>query len=105
MSALIQFAQTDRVQRILQNIRTLLSTIEGSVPLDESFGISPDAIDQPLPVAQMKISSDIAVKLQIYEPRAIIKEIKFTANHDGEMVPSVTVQISDSEYTVPGGAA
>ena len=40
LSSQVDFAPSDEVREILQNVRTILSTRKGSVPLDRDFGLT-----------------------------------------------------------------
>ncbi len=85
------------VMEILQNVRTIITTRKGSVPLDRDFGLPWDAVDQPLPVAQMLMRSEVIDAIERYEPRAKVTSVDFAEDvegaMDGVLKPIVTVQI------------
>lgn len=89
------------VMEILQNVRTIITTRKGSVPLDRDFGLPWDAVDQPLPVAQMLMRSEVIDAIEEYEPRATVVSVDFdedTASAmDGILKPRVVVQIGEEE--------
>ena len=59
LSSQVDFAPSDEVREILQNVRTILGTRKGSVPLDRDFGLTWAHIDKPLPVAKMLMRSEV----------------------------------------------
>ena len=59
LSSQVDFAPSDEVREILQNVRTILSTRKGSVPLDRDFGLTWAHIDKPMPVAKMLMRSEV----------------------------------------------
>ena len=97
----IDFSPADEVTEILQNIRTIITTVIGSVPLDRDFGISWDHLDMPLPVAQTLMRTAIIDAIREFEPRATIVSIEFDENTDdamdGIMKPKVIVSIGEDE--------
>ncbi|MSS82373.1 GPW/gp25 family protein [Acidaminococcus fermentans] len=92
----IDFAPKTVRAEILQNVRTIISTVMYSVPLDRAFGIDASFLDRPMAVAQAAISSEILRAVRRYEPRATITTISFTGDEDGKMVPKVEVSINES---------
>lgn len=79
---------------IIQNIKTILTTLQGTVPLDRDFGIDGTLIDKPLTVAKPLIVKDIKEKIEQYEPRAKFVSISWNgSNIDGKLIPSVRVAI------------
>lgn len=101
LSSQIDFAPTNEVREILQNVRTILSTRKGSVPLDRDFGLTSEHIDKPLPVAKMLMRSEVIDTVEKYEPRATIVSIDFyedtTVAMDGILKPRIVVQIGEGE--------
>lgn len=87
------------VEEVMQNIRTLLSTIVGSVPLDRELGMEATFIDEPEPRAMMRLSIFALETIQEYEPRVEVTNIDFVPLPDdaldGRMYPKVTVRILD----------
>jgi uncharacterized protein len=87
------------LEEITQNIRTILTTIEGEVPLDRSFGISNTFIDAPQPKAMMKLVIFITESIQEYEPRVEVLEVDFIESKEvaieGRLIPKVKVKILD----------
>lgn len=96
-TAAIDFAPASLVEEVLQNVRTILSTVKYSVPLDREFGISGTAVDLPMPQAKAVLSVEIFTAVKRYEPRAIIQSINFTGEETGKLVPTLEVRIVGSE--------
>lgn len=87
------------VEEIMQNIKTLLTTIVGTVPLDRKLGIDGTIIDYPINKAIAKFSIYILESIQEYEPRVIVLEIDYEKNLetalDGKLYPRVKVRVKD----------
>jgi hypothetical protein len=94
----IEFAPTNTVTEILQNVRTILGTPKYSVPLDRDFGINATMLDEPLPVAQARLTAEIIAAVERWEPRAQVVRVSYAdmttgdAN-DGVLRPKVRVRI------------
>jgi hypothetical protein len=96
----IDFTPKNETLEILQNIRTILTTSKYSVPLDREFGLSTTWLDEPLPVAQAKLSAEIIQQINKYEPRAKVKKISYeTDGLNGKLIPKVVVVIEHSEQS------
>lgn len=81
------------LSEILQNVRTILTTVKGTIPLDREFGIDDRIIDMPMHIAQAKLSNEIFQAIKRYEPRVTIGNISFTASLDGRLIPKVVISI------------
>lgn len=92
----IDLAPKTTVEEVLQNVRTIISTIKYEIPLDRGFGIDGDVIDIPMQQAQAKLTQEIFWAVRKYEPRAIIESISFTGDASGKMVPKVEVSIRET---------
>lgn len=99
LSSQVDFAPSDEVREILQNVRMILSTRKGSVPMDRDFGLTWEHVDKPMPVAEMLMRSEVIDAVERYEPRARVTSVDFAEDLDGAMdgvlKPVVTVQIGD----------
>ncbi|WP_282164358.1 GPW/gp25 family protein [Turicimonas muris] len=95
----IVFNPPDVVSEILQNVRTIISTRIGTVPLDRDFGLSWDAVDEPLPIAQVRMRLAVIEAVKKYEPRAKVVSVELQDDIDkaleGIAVASVTVMIEE----------
>lgn len=90
----INFGATG-IEEVLQNIRMILLTPIFSVPLDREFGTDWSMLDNPMPMAQAKIISQIFAAIRKYEPRAEVMEIDFVQDMadvlEGRIVPRVVI--------------
>lgn len=86
------------LKEIMQNIKTIVSTLKGTVPLDRSFGVNSDLIDMPMPKAQSRLTAEIVAAIEKYEPRCKVVKVTFTGDGiDGILIPKVRVKI-DEQY-------
>ena len=67
----------DKREKIIQGIKTLVSTPIGSVPLDRGFGIDFSFIDKPADIAKQLFTSQFYDKLNKYFPEIKIESIEF----------------------------
>lgn len=92
----IDFAPQTELKEIIQNVKTILTTMKYSVPLDRNFGIIAASIDEPIPLAKAKCSAEIVEAIQRYEPRAEIVRITFNGDGmDGILKPNVQIRIKN----------
>ena len=89
----INFAPSTIEEEVIQNIKTLMSTMIYTVPLDRNLGIIANALDEPMPVAMAKLSSDIIDAISRYEPRAKVTQISFDGDIDGKLIPRLRIEI------------
>ena len=92
----IDFAPSTTVDEVLQNVRTILTTIKYQIPLARDFGMSGDVIDMPIQQAEAVWSNEIFTQIKKYEPRATIESITFTGELDGRLTPAVEVSINET---------
>jgi phage baseplate assembly protein W len=98
--AAINFCPETVAEEVVQNVRTIVATMVGTVPLDRDFGFSWEAVDRPLPVAQMLVKSAVYEAVQKYEPRAVIDGITWeddgaSDTMDGLLHPTLTISLAD----------
>ena len=89
----INFAPSTLQEEVIQNVKTLLTTMKYTVPLDRNFGIMANAVDEPMPVAMAKLSSDMIDAINQYEPRCRVTQIFFDGDDDGKLTPRVRIEI------------
>ena len=89
----VNFAPSTIEEEVIQNIKTLISTMIYTVPLDRNFGIIANALDETMPVAMAKLSSDIIDAISRYEPRAKVTQISFDGDIDGKLIPRLRIEI------------
>lgn len=89
------------IEEILQNVKTILSTVKGSVPLDRTFGIDNKILDLPVSVAKAKISAAVVKAINEFEPRVKVRKIRYDNTEkeilDGIIKPIVDVEIVESK--------
>jgi len=91
----IDFGATGLAE-IEQNLRTIVTTLQGSVPLDRRFGMDPTAIDAPRPVAEAKLTARILQAVRAYEPRVIVSSVTYQADDlTGQLQPIVRYRVKD----------
>ena len=90
----IDFAPDAVVEEVLQNVRTIITTVKGSIPLDRAFGIDGEVVDLPINVAKAKLTNEIFRAIRIYEPRAVIEGITFEGDLSGRLLPTVEVSVN-----------
>lgn len=97
----IDFAPASLAAEVEQNIRTILSTPAGSAPLARGIGISLDTIDEPMPVAQARLTGQVMAAILAQEPRAAVHDITFYADSEsaqsGRLVPVVRYTLKEEE--------
>lgn len=87
------------IVEIVQNVKTILSTIRGTVPLDREFGIIGEYIDKPLPMAKALSMADIVEEVEKQEPRVEVTKVALeqldTEAIDGILKPIVRIKIKE----------
>jgi phage baseplate assembly protein W len=89
----IDFGATGEME-IWQCIWYILLTPIRSVCLDRDFGMDYIMIDKPMPIAQLTLTQEILMKINLFEPRARFDNIRYTGDGiDGRLSPEVTVRL------------
>lgn len=85
------------VEAVLQNVRVIISTIQGEVPLDRTLGLAGKFLDKPINVARAILVTEVLEALEAREPRAQLVSAEFEVDKDtpGKLIPVVEVQIID----------
>ena len=84
----------NEIEEVIQNVAMIISTLKGSCPLDRTFGIDPARVDDPIGVAQAKLSAEIAAAVRTQEPRARVKKLFYDGNAtDGELIIKARVEV------------
>ena len=93
----IDFGPSSVLKEILQNVRTILTTIINSVPLDRELGLDATMLDDPTPVGMARLTADIFEKVPRFEPRVKVKKVFFNPSEadalNGIIRPTVRVVI------------
>jgi len=88
----INFAPSER-EEIMQNVRTIITTMKKSIPMFREFGMD-KILDQPINIVQARITSQVADAIKRYEPRAKLISIDYNGIIiDGEFNPIVTIEV------------
>lgn len=96
----IDFAPASELAEILQNVRTIISTPKYSVPLNRKLGLSMSWLDDPMPVAQAKLTAEIVSELPKWEPRVRVTQVTYIQDGlNGILVPKVRVSITNEQLT------
>lgn len=94
-SLTVNFAPGSVTEEILQNVLTIITTPKYSVPLSRELGVDAAWLDDPTPVAQAKLTSEIVSAINKWEPRAKVARVSYVTTEDGILVPKVKVSISE----------
>lgn len=90
----INFMPENEVVEILQNVYTILSTLQYTAPLYREFGTSATYLDEPHAIARMKHTREVMEVVEKYEPRAFILEVLYYSSEvDGKIYPAVKVRL------------
>ena len=93
----IKIMPATELEEILQNVKTILTTIQGTVPLDREFGVDKKILDLPISAVQAKISAATVKAINKFEPRAKVRKVFYDntdrESADGILKPRVTVEI------------
>ena len=82
----IIIAPSNEKIEIAQNIKTILTTMQGSVPLMRQFGLPTEITDAPInPVLAARLRAEILEQIKKYEPRADITKIDINADLNGRL--------------------
>lgn len=106
----IDFGATGRIE-IFQNIKSIVLTAIWSVPLDREFGMDYSMVDKPMVVAEAMLSQEVAMKIALYEPRAVFTSIEFARDElNGRLSPNVHISILSTDelpsaYSAAAGEA
>ena len=79
-------------ESILRQLSVLYGTRKGEQALDRNFGIDWSFLDQPTEIAKAMLSAEIITKTNTYVPSVAISAIDFTADIDGNLTPTVSVE-------------
>lgn len=91
----IDFAPANTAVEIMQNVRTIFTTMKFSVPLDRLFGVNAVMLDKPMLKAMATLQTEIIMAIRKYEPRCRITKVSFDGDIDGRLVPRVRVKIRE----------
>lgn len=76
-----------------EQLELLFSTPKGTVVLDREFGIDRSCLDQPLPMAQTMLATELSVQIPKYIPDLELSEVRLIgAKVDGSLYVKVVVR-------------
>lgn len=70
----------NRTERILQNVRNILSIYKGEVIMNRELGIDPKIIDSPLNESERLI--DIKEALEEQEEKIVVNDVKYIVTNN-----------------------
>lgn len=80
--------------RIIQNIKNIVSTYKYEVAYMRGFGMSPDAIDKDVETMKSIITEDLLDNIKEYEPRATLISVNVKEiSADGGVIAVVQIEI------------
>ena len=86
--------EQDTVASVLQNIRIILTTIQGTIPMYRDFGLSREHRGKAVHTVLPMLYADIREKVEKYEPRVRVENVIIEqAENDGSINPTVEVTI------------
>lgn len=85
--------ESSEIEEILQNVNTILTTLEGSVPFDRDFGLSAELLDLPINEAESLYVVEVVTKVRKYEPRVAVEHVNFRGDAEGKLIPRVVLRI------------
>lgn len=90
----VKLVPDSEYEEILQNVRTIITTLKKTVPLDREFGINGELVDLPIAAAQAKLTGEIVAAISKYEPRAKVVSVSYEGNEtDGMLKPTVRIKL------------
>ena len=84
-------------EAILRQLSVLYGTRTGEQALDRSFGLDWSFLSQPTEVAKAMLSAEIITKTNTYVPTVAVSSIDFSADINGNLIPTVRVEEVENE--------
>ena len=91
----INFAPSNLVEEVAQNVRTICTTSKYSVPLDRLFGVNAVIVDRPTPRAIAEMQAELIQAIRKFEPRCRVKKVSFDGDVDGKLTAKVRIEIRE----------
>ena len=89
----VDFAPKTELLEIIQNVKTIITTVMGSIPLDRDIGVDISVLDNPVP-SVARLTSSIIDAVERYEPRVKVVKVVYKGDAEGGIVrPIVRVAI------------
>ena len=69
---------------------------KGSIPMYREFGLERDFLDMPGPAAETRMLAPVREAVELWEPRATVKDVKFVRSSDGSgrLIARVEIEIN-----------
>lgn len=80
---------------ILQNVRVILTTVAGTVPMNRAFGLDMSSVDEPVELAQARMTPVIIEAVRQFEPRAEVVKVSYEQTEAGTLVPRVELRLRE----------
>lgn len=95
----VRLNERDTVYSVLQNVALILATPKGSIPMYREFGLERDFLDMPGPAAETRMLAPVREAVELWEPRATVKDVKFVRSSDGSgrLIARVEIEINEQE--------
>lgn len=84
-------------EAIRRRLAVLYGTRKGEQALDRNFGLDWSFLDQPTEVAKALLSAEVITQTAAYIPEVTVTSIKFTADINGNLVPTVSLEEAENE--------
>lgn len=82
------------VEEVRQNIRAIVSTIQGTCPFHRDFGIDSEIVDLPTPAAAALLQVSIINAIETYEPRALVTDVEIKTE-GSRLVPKISFTLRE----------
>lgn len=90
--------EMEATRQILQNVNTILNTWKGTVPLHRDFGLDADLLHRPINMVEDMVIADVIEAIEKYEPRAIVTNVRLSADakHPDGVLITVELELDTS---------
>ncbi|MGG3322417.1 lysozyme [Brevibacillus centrosporus] len=90
----VNFAPATLFEEVQQNIWTIASTVLGTAPGSRGIGVEWEMVDEPINIAQARITGVLMAAISEQEPRAQVTRITFNeqsmeASMYGRLIPII----------------
>jgi len=78
-------------RRTIEGLRTLTTTPIGTCPMSRQFGVDMNILDVPETHIKPRVAVEFRTKINQYMPLVDVREISFSKNDYGHIVPRVVI--------------
>lgn len=91
----VDFQPGSLEEEIIQNVRTICTTLKGSVPMDRELGVNADLVDQSIVSARARLSAELIRAVRKFEPRCKVVSVSFDDVDaiNGKIIPRMKITI------------